>query len=118
MESKELLEPGITLKTISPLFVILLIVPQSQVSPEVEVPPPACYVLDWHESDLATLVRIAAVLGATTDSLLLSEQDATPSVEPQALMTRLTAATEALEVNDLRPAVRMIEVLLEDRRSH
>lgn len=73
------------------------------------------YVQDRHEPDLGTLVRIAAVLGATADSLLLPDQ-AEASVERQALMTRLTAAADALEVNDLRPAVRMIEVLLEDRR--
>lgn len=73
------------------------------------------YIQDRHEPDLGTLVKIAAVLGATTDSLLLEGQTASP-VERTALMSRLTAAAEALEVDDLRPAVRMLEVLVEDRR--
>lgn len=73
------------------------------------------YIQDRHEPDLGTLVKIAAVLGATTDSLLLEGQAQSP-VERQALMARLTAAADALEIDDLRPAVRMLEVLAEDRR--
>lgn len=73
------------------------------------------YIQDRHEPDLGTLVRIATVLGATVDSLVMPER-VEASVERQGLMTRLTAAAEALEVDDLRPAVRMLEVLVEDRR--
>ena len=74
------------------------------------------YIQDRHEPDLGTLVKIASVFGATIDSLLLPEQGEASS-ERQALMARLTAAAEAMEVDDLRPVVRMLEVLVEDRRS-
>lgn len=70
----------------------------------------ANYVTDRHEPDLATLVRICAVLGASADSLLGIEAPAKASIEK--LRRSIAASSRALDVESLAVASTVLDALL------
>lgn len=73
------------------------------------------YVRGTREPDFATLLRICAVLNATPNDLLLP----TPTsahLGKDRWLTRLAAAGRRLAADDVKLAVRQVEVLVEHRR--
>jgi transcriptional regulator with XRE-family HTH domain len=74
------------------------------------------YVRGVHAPDLDTLVRIARVLGATTDSLLIGDTGPKSDVVRDALETRLLAAAHTLDTGDLKIAVGQVELFAQYRQ--
>jgi len=72
------------------------------------------YVRGSREPDFATLLRICSVLGVTPNDLLLGEERMRPPAHSR-WMSRLCAAGQELQTDDLRLAVRQIEALVEHR---
>jgi transcriptional regulator with XRE-family HTH domain len=72
------------------------------------------YVRGTREPDLATLIRICAVLNVTPNDLLLADKTARPTAHDRWL-SRLIAAGRKLETDDVKLAVRQIEALVEHR---
>ena len=73
------------------------------------------YVTGTREPDLATLVNICAVLDVTPNQLLGIEKTAPFKGERGRLAARLSGALNALDTDDLRIAVRQVEVLAQHR---
>ncbi|KNY14728.1 transcriptional regulator [Shinella sp. SUS2] len=71
------------------------------------------YVSGRREPDLATLVRISAVLGTTPNDLLTTEghQGSVGNL----MRNRAVAALAALDANDLERVVIMVEALANER---
>jgi transcriptional regulator with XRE-family HTH domain len=70
------------------------------------------YVRGVREPDLATLTRICAALDLTPNDLLLEKPPHRPSPHDRWL-SRLASAARKLDTENLKLAVRQIEVLLE-----
>ena len=70
----------------------------------------ANYVTDRHEPDLATFVRICAVLGASAADLLNSSTAA--SDRAAALRSKISAAAEALDTESLGVAAIVLDGLV------
>ncbi|PGH57664.1 transcriptional regulator [Azospirillum palustre] len=75
------------------------------------------YVRDVHAPDLDTLVRIARVLGATTDSLLTGDSGSETDAARAALEARLLSASRSLDLNDLKVLIGQAEIFAQLRRS-
>ncbi|MBR0796861.1 helix-turn-helix transcriptional regulator [Bradyrhizobium jicamae] len=73
------------------------------------------YVRGAREPDFATFLRICAVLNVTPNEVLLG----VPSRQSthDRWLTRLISAGQQLAASDLKLAVRLIEVLVQDRRA-
>ncbi|PWC51826.1 hypothetical protein TSA6c_21380 [Azospirillum sp. TSA6c] len=74
------------------------------------------YVRDVHAPDLDTLVRIARVLGTTTDSLLIGDKGSEPDQVRIALEARLLSAAHVLEIGDLKVLVGQAEIFAQLRQ--
>ncbi|MGI6244603.1 MAG: helix-turn-helix domain-containing protein [Pseudochelatococcus sp.] len=69
------------------------------------------YVSGRREPDLATLVRIATVLGTTPNELLSARADAVVTTPEQMFRERIDAATAALLPDDLERVAIIVEAL-------
>lgn len=74
------------------------------------------YVSGRREPDLATLVRIAAVLVATPNDLLSDQADRIQQSQELRVRDRIAAATAALHHDDLERVAIMLEALAAVRR--
>lgn len=75
----------------------------------------AHYVSGAREPDLATLVKIAKVLGTTPDSLLGVKREPEDLAEPNGrslLIDRMVSAVNNLDTYELEIAVQQVEVIL------
>lgn len=72
------------------------------------------YVRGMREPDFETLLRICVVLDITPNDLLMLG-DSPPSDEHDRWLSRLIATARQLETDDLKLAVRQVEVLAEHR---
>lgn len=72
------------------------------------------YVRGTREPDFDTLIRICAVLDVTPNDLLTID-GMPPSDEQNHWLSRLMATARQLETDDLKLAVRQVEVLAEHR---
>lgn len=73
------------------------------------------YVRGTREPDLATVLRICAVLNVTPNELLLTEVDPKISEPRAALMARLAATARQLSAEDLGLAIQQVEAFLAHR---
>ena len=71
----------------------------------------ANYVIGRREPDLATLVRIADILGMTVDDLLRPTGTARKATVTDDLRTRLQLAAKVLDQRDLQSVVVQVEAL-------
>ncbi len=71
----------------------------------------AHYVTGKREPDLATLLRISQVLGATPNQLLGWEELTAPTNERHALLERLHSALTPLNEDDFRIVVAAVEAI-------
>lgn len=71
----------------------------------------ANYVIGRREPDLATLVRIADILGVTADDLLRPSGTANKTTAVDDLRTRLQLAAKVLDPRDLQSVVVQVEAL-------
>ena len=71
------------------------------------------YVTGDREPDFQTLIRICTVLAITPNEILGLGGDVMPSVETEydRLQARLMAASNLLDLEDMRVAVKLVEVL-------
>ncbi|WP_455270894.1 helix-turn-helix domain-containing protein [Rhizobium herbae] len=70
------------------------------------------YVSGRREPDLATLIRIAGVLGASVDELVGSNLEERSGTKEELFQERIHAAVRALGQDDLQRLVIMIEALV------
>jgi transcriptional regulator with XRE-family HTH domain len=75
------------------------------------------YVSGRREPDLATLIRIAGVLGASVDELVGSNLDERIETKDELFQERIHAAVRALGYSDLQRVAVMIEALVMARTS-
>ncbi len=73
------------------------------------------YVAGRREPDLATLVRICRALDVTPNDVLLGPMKSVGRSRVDKLNARLNAAANVLETDDLRVAVKQVEVFVEHR---
>jgi hypothetical protein len=75
------------------------------------------YVTGAREPDLATLVRICGVLGASPNDLLGMGKVQVQPTKRSRLIARLVAAANSLETDDLALAIDQVESLARHRRT-
>ena len=75
------------------------------------------YATGEREPNLATLIRICEVLGATPNDLLLSEGKPAPQSARERLLGRISAATNNLSFAELDLAACLIECVSKNRRA-
>lgn len=73
------------------------------------------YVTGRREPDLATLVRIADVLGVTPNEILSGEHASKEHTADQLKRQRIVAATQSLGSDDLERLAIMVEALVAER---
>lgn len=73
------------------------------------------YVAGIREPDLATVVKIAAVLSTTPNQLLGIEPNVTPKSDRERFAARLLGAVNALATDDLERATVQVEALVRHR---
>jgi transcriptional regulator with XRE-family HTH domain len=74
------------------------------------------YVSGRREPDLATLIRIARVLGVSVDELVASSLDERKGTAEELLQERINVALRALGYDDLQRLTVMVEALAMTRR--
>lgn len=74
------------------------------------------YVRGSREPDFQTLLRICRVMGVTPNDLLLNENPVSKSSAQDRWVARLLSVAKQLEVDDVKLAVRQVEILLDHRK--